>query len=61
MRRRLVSLTAGQDGEQRVSLRGVGALVEDRLHLALPLIDRTGPGVEEHEAKPVELCVAETA
>jgi hypothetical protein len=52
-------LSAMENGDQSLALRGVGALVDDRLHLAVALVNRTRPRVEQGDAQPVQCYVAE--
>src|SRR5262249_36485675 len=47
-------LGAGHDLEQRVALRGIGALVDDELQGAVALVHRTGPAGHHHHPQPVE-------
>src|SRR5262245_31177960 len=58
-RRHLLRLLAGHDAEQTAPLRLVRPLVDDRLHLAVPLVDRAGPGAGEGHVQPIELGAAE--
>ena len=49
----------GKYGQDRLTLLLVGALVDDRLTLAVAVMDRTRPGEERHPVQPVQPDVAE--
>ena len=61
MGRPLVGLATVQDGSKSVSLLAVRPLVDDGLTLAVALVDRSGPGVEEGGAEAIERLSMRTA
>jgi hypothetical protein len=61
MRSGVLRLSAVEDGGKSLALRGLGALVDDRLYLAVALEDRTWPGIEQGGAEAVERHLAKMA
>src|SRR5919108_2857745 len=59
--RPLVGLATVQDGRKRVSLLAVRSLIDDGLTLAVALVDRSRPGVEERAAQAIERHVSKVA
>jgi len=46
--RRIISLRASQNFQQRIALAFIGALVDDHLHRAVAFVDRAGPACYEN-------------
>lgn len=61
MGRPLVGLATVQDGSKSVSLLAVRPLIDDGLNLAVALVDRSRPGVEEGCAEAIERHVSKVA
>ena len=61
MGRPLVGLATVQDGSKTVSLLVVRPLIDDGLTLAVALVDRPWPGVEEGCAEAIELHISKVA
>src|SRR5262245_27032496 len=59
--RPLVCLATVQDGSKSISLLAVRSLIDDGLTLAIALVDRSRPGVEEGCAEAIEHHVAKVA
>src|SRR6185436_1845638 len=57
----LLGLAAVQDSIQRLALFRIRTLVDDDLHLTLAFEDRSGPGVDDRRAQPIELQAVEMA
>jgi len=57
----LVGLATVQDGSKSVSLLAVRSLIDDGLTLAVALVDRSRPGVEERSAEAIERHVSKVA
>jgi hypothetical protein len=57
----LLGLATVQDGSQSVSLLAVRPLIDDGLNLAVALVDRSRPGVEEGCAEAIERHVSKVA
>ena len=61
MRLGFLGLAAMEDSDERLPLAVIGALVDDRLHLAIAFVDRAWPGIGDDKAEPVEGDVAKMA
>ncbi len=61
MGRPLAGLATVQDGNKSVSLLAVRPLIDDGLNLAVALVDRSRPGVEEGCAEASERHVSKAA
>lgn len=57
MGRPLIGLTTVQNGSKSISLLGVRLLIDEGRTLAIALVDRSWPGVEEDCTKAVECYV----
>jgi hypothetical protein len=54
----LLCLLTRQDLQERVALRGVGPFVDDQLHGAVALVDRSGKYRQQHRPQAVEPNIA---
>src|SRR5919197_5180666 len=61
MGRPLVGLATVQDGKKSGALLAVRPLIDDGLTLAVALVDRSRPGVEEGCAEAIERHLSEVA
>jgi hypothetical protein len=61
MGRSLVGLATVKDGSKSISLLDVRALTDDGLTLAIALVDRSGPGVQEGCAKAIQSHISKVA
>jgi hypothetical protein len=59
--RPLVGLATVQDSSKSVPLLAVRPLIDDGLALAVALVDRSRPGVEESSAEAIERNVSKVA
>src|SRR5262245_63171546 len=59
--RPLIGLATVQDCSKSVSLPGVRSFIDDGLTLAVALVDRSRPGVEERAAEAIERHVSKVA
>ena len=61
MGRSLVGLATVQDGSKSVSLLAVRPLIDDGLNLAVALVDRSRPGVEEGCTEAIKRYVSKVS